>query len=345
MFLAGGILISLVCNNLLLNFSKTLGIRNKNDITVRWSNQSKPSLGGISFFVAFIFGTIVYAIIVKDENIFRNLQYVGFIAAASLAFLMGLADDAFNTRPMIKLSVQILCGVILALSGTQIHLFNSQIPDIIITVLWTVILMNSLNMLDNMDGITGTTVLFILLTCLINQVFFFGLQFNLFNATITIIIGALIGFLRYNLPPSKIFMGDAGSQFIALVVAYFTIPGLWQIPDTLQISSWYAIPIVLVAFTPAASDTLTVFINRIKRGQSPLIGGKDHTTHHLVYAGKTEKNVWQIFLLFSFLSCLISVITSCVILPQFPEISNAIILFFIVVFIYLYRNTIRYKSF
>ena len=84
----GGILISMLCNVLPLNFSKSLGIRNKNDVVVRWSNESKPSLGGVSFYVVFVFSAIAYSIIFYDEVIFHNKQYVGLFAAGAMAFLM-----------------------------------------------------------------------------------------------------------------------------------------------------------------------------------------------------------------------------------------------------------------
>ncbi len=343
-FLAGGVLIALISNFLLLNFSRNLGIRNKNDVIVRWSNQSKPSLGGISFFVAFIFGAIAYAILAGDQNIFQNLQYVGFMLSGSLAFLMGLADDAFNTRPLIKLIVQISCGLLLSVTGTNIHLFHYFIPDMLVTVIWVVIIMNSLNMLDNMDGITATTVFFILCACLVNSWIFNGIYFDLWIQTLIVLLGALMGFLRYNIHPAKIFMGDAGSQFIGLVVAFFAINSLWNIPDYLTVSSWYSIPIVLVAFSPAASDTLSVVINRLRRGQSPMVGGKDHTTHHLVYAGRNDLQVWLIFALIGLFAFLL---TGLIVYFLRSEMYLAVVLtslYFPVVFLYLYRNTRKFSA-
>ena len=100
-FFIGGIIISLITNKLLLNFSESLGIRNKNDVVVRWSNQSKPSLGGVSFYVVFIFSTIAYSIF-SEDYIFHESSFIGLLLAGSLAFGMGLADDAYNTKPLIK---------------------------------------------------------------------------------------------------------------------------------------------------------------------------------------------------------------------------------------------------
>ena len=109
-FFVIGLLISLVSNKLLLSFSQTLGIRNKNDITVRWSNVSKPSLGGLAFYMAFLLGAITYSIIFYTVNIFHNKEFVGLFGAGLIALIMGLADDAYNTKPFLKLAIQILCG-------------------------------------------------------------------------------------------------------------------------------------------------------------------------------------------------------------------------------------------
>lgn len=340
----GGIGISYVINIILLQFSENLGIRNKNDVVVRWSNQSKPSLGGISFFIVFIFTGIAYTIVFDQENVFHNLQYVGLFLAGSVAFLMGLADDAYNTKPYFKLIVQILCGLIFVYTDTTIDLTHYYIVDSILTVIWVIAIMNSLNMLDNMDGITGTTVVFILLSCLLSFFIVFDVNRNLWSIILISQIGALLGFLKLNVHPSKLFMGDAGSQFIGLFVAFYSINHLWNIGQHTGSPSWVGFLVCLIAFTPAAADTLTVVINRLKKGQSPMVGGKDHTTHHLVYAGFNDKQVWYVFLLISILSatlCFLMVYLSTIELYWIIAILS---LFFPVVFILLYRLTIKYSA-
>jgi len=343
-FFVGGVLLSLICNELLLRFSKSLGIRNKNDVVIRWSNESKPSLGGVSFFVVFIFAAFSYAVVDFDENIFHEWHFVGLFFSASIAFAMGLADDAYNTQPFSKLFVQILCGIILVFTGTNIDLFHQPIIDGLLTILWVVVVMNSLNMLDNMDGITGTTVLFILLTSLFSHWMLSGLSHDLWTLTLLAIIGSVIGFLKFNINPSKLFMGDAGSQFIGLFTAYFSVHHLWNVGSVLGKSSWLGLLVTLIAFTPAAADTLTVVINRLKKGQSPMVGGKDHTTHFLVYSGLRDFQVWLIFLIIGFGSCLIAVI-----MIRLLAMGNELLLitfsgYFVLVFALLYRNTIRFKE-
>jgi UDP-GlcNAc:undecaprenyl-phosphate GlcNAc-1-phosphate transferase len=341
----GGMLLAILCNVILLRFSQSLGIRNKNDVVIRWSNQSKPSLGGVSFFVVFVFASIAYSIVFgEDRNVFQNPEFVGLFAAGGIAFLMGLADDAYNTRPLIKLTTQILCGVFFVITGSSIHLFHAVIPDAIVTILWVIIVMNSLNMLDNMDGITGTTVFFILASCLLSNWMIFGFNTDVFTLINISVIGAVIGFLTMNVHPSKLFMGDAGSQFIGLFVAFFSVQNHWNVSYETESPAWIGACIALVAFTPAAVDTLTVVINRLKRGQSPMVGGKDHTTHHLVYAGLSDRKVWYVFLLLGVIACMLSLaMVNLVKLNSYLPVAF-FVAYFVFVFILLYRNTIKYKA-
>ena len=341
-------MVAIVCNSLLLHFSRSLGIRNKNDVVVRWSNESKPSLGGVSFFVVFVFTAIAYSIVFNDApNIFQNKKYVGLFVAGSLAFLMGLADDAYNTKPLIKLTVQILCGVIFVATGTTIELFHHGYGDAAITIIWVVIIMNSLNMLDNMDGITGTTVFFILATCIVSSWIIFPFNINIWILIMISVLGAVVGFLSMNIHPSKLFMGDAGSQFIGLFVAFFGIKFLWNIgssdPGSIH-PSWLGLCVTLVAFTPAAVDTLTVVINRLKQGKSPMVGGKDHTTHHLVYAGLSDRRVWLVFVLIGLLSSLLAIMMVHLVSLEAYLPVLFFVVYFLFVFVLLYRNTLKYPA-
>jgi len=342
-FLIGGILISLIVNKLLLSFSQSLGIRNRNDVVIRWSNESKPSLGGVSFYIVFLFAIICFSII-SDKPILHDKQIIGLLIAGSISFAMGLADDTYNTKPWGKLLVQILCGITFIYSGTIIELTHIPFYDKIITIIWVVALMNSLNMLDNMDGITGITVVWILLACLISIFMIDGIVVNVDSIMVISILGALFGFLYYNVHPSKLFMGDAGSQFIGLFVAYFSTHDLWNLGLSTNTPSWVGFAICLIAFTPAAADTLTVVINRLRKGKSPMVGGKDHTTHHLVYAGLKDKQVWYVFTIIGFFSALLSLIM--IYFSRKKEFNYLIVfpIYFIVVFGILYFITLKYKQ-
>lgn len=343
-FFFGGVLVSFVISGVLLRFSRSLGIRNLNDVSIRWSNQSKPSLGGIGFYFAFLFALLGYAVVFSSGDIFENSEIVGLLSAGTLSFLIGIADDAYDTRPLLKLLGQISCGVLLVIGGTTISLFHSEWPDAIVTIVWVVVIMNSLNMLDNMDGITATVACFVLLSCLVGYWFLEGFTPSPLVFILLTALGALIGFLFYNVHPSKMFMGDTGSQFISLVVSFFAIKYLWNLPSYSELPSWSGLFIALAAFTPAAADTLSVIINRTRRGQSPMVGGKDHTTHHLVYMGLSDFKVWLVFVLLSLLSFILAIWVILNLHENRYHMSLLAIPFFFGVFGWLFRVTLKYPQ-
>jgi UDP-GlcNAc:undecaprenyl-phosphate GlcNAc-1-phosphate transferase len=293
---------SLLINYILLRFAQTLGMRNRNEHQVRWNPDAKPSLGGISFYVVFLFA-FIFTVLMPQKYAGFNLHIIGILMASTLAFLMGLADDAFNTQPLLKFLTQIFCGLIVIFSGHSIQIFQNQFIDYIITIVWVVGLMNSVNMLDNMDGITSIVS--------INACFFMVIvNISLFNtnsyATMLNlgVLGALCGFLVYNFHPSKMFMGDTGSQFLGLFLAVMGIDNCWNNPTSVLVNGFPVanILIVVLVFLLPLTDTITVVINRMKEGRSPFIGGKDHTTHHLFFKGLTEKRIAILYFLLGFIA-------------------------------------------
>lgn len=301
------LVLSALINSLFLKFSHTLGIRNNQDTIIRWSSESKPSFGGISFYIIFLFSLSVYSVVFEESLIFRSLSFIGFLLATTLGFLMGLYDDAYNTKVWIKLSSQICCGLILVTTGTQINFFESEWLNIILTLLWVVGIMNSINMLDNMDAISTVVSIFIIATTLITIL----LKGDFFNPQFIVLFGilaSLVGFLFYNWHPSKMFMGDTGSQFLGVILAVVGITYYWnpyKTDDDFHISR--QLILVLTVFAIPLIDTFTVSFKRIARGNSPFIGGKDHTTHHLSYLGLSDTEVAWIFLIISALCSLLAI--------------------------------------
>ena len=335
-FFLGALLFSFFINNILLRFVKTLGIRNDKDIDVRWSAKSKPALGGLTFYIVFLLSITLHPFVFSYHNIDMDFQTTGMIGAVSLGFLMGLADDAYNTKPLLKLIVQIVCGVILIYSGTYINLFENNIWNYTLTIVWVVGLMNSINMLDNMDGITTSISLIILITILSVML---GHEHNPTYLTIVIgLIATLFCFLYFNWNPSKMFMGDTGSQFLGITLAGLSIHYLWnpvQNGSDFAISRQFIIP--LLSFIIPIIDTTTVVIKRASKGKSPFVGGKDHTTHHLSYLGLSEKQVAIIMLIIA----IVAAIMVYVIVNHIPKWTHAYTAifggFFLVVFFTLFR--------
>jgi UDP-GlcNAc:undecaprenyl-phosphate/decaprenyl-phosphate GlcNAc-1-phosphate transferase len=326
-FFGGAFVISLIINSFLLKFAHSLGIRHQTDIKIRWSNESKPALGGVSFYICFLIGFMFYAIIFGQSDVFGNPQLLGLFFGVTLAFLLGLSDDAYDTRPKIKLAAQILCGIILILTDSQIQLFENTWLNSSLTVLWTVAIMNSINMLDNMDGITTVTSVSIILTILgISIPFSMIDNVNLFLMITT--LGALAGFLIFNWNPAKMFMGDTGSQFLGIFLAFFSIRYLWNHGiDAEEYSIFSNLTLVMITFSLPIIDTTYVVIKRIRKGQSPMIGGKDHSTHMMSYKGMTDSQVAIIFALLGIISCLLALNVA----KYIPSDSLALVLMWIYV--------------
>lgn len=286
---------SLLINYILLRFAQTLGIRNKDSFQVRWNPKAKPSVGGISFYLVFLVA-FIFSILSPHTTENYNLPMIGLLIAVTLAFLMGLADDAFNTQPLLKFLTQLICALILIFSGHSISIFQNQFVNYFITILWVVGIMNSINMLDNMDGITSIVSMVICFFMVIVNITL--LKTNSYVTILNLgIIGALLGFLVFNFHPSKMFMGDTGSQFLGLFLGVMGIDNCWNNASALNLPYFQLFNIVLVflVFLLPITDTLTVIINRIRADKSPFVGGKDHTTHNLFFKGVTEKRIAILF--------------------------------------------------
>lgn len=288
---------SILFNTILLRFASTLGIRENISEISRWSASQKPALGGITFFISFLISVSFHSIFFSHfESIFNNLQALGVLATVCIAFLMGLADDAYNTRPILKFVIQALCSVVLVFTNNYIHVSSNEVFNYVLTFLWVVGIMNSINMLDNMDGITTGVSITIIASIFVSLKIGTD-EMSLFDSLVLIgVMGSLCGFLFHNWNPSKMFMGDTGSQFIGMFLAYYGIKYLWNSTDfhgeaipTKQLST------VLVAFLLPMLDTTFVTISRILKKKSPFVGGKDHTTHHLSYLGLTDSQVAFLF--------------------------------------------------
>jgi UDP-GlcNAc:undecaprenyl-phosphate/decaprenyl-phosphate GlcNAc-1-phosphate transferase len=290
------LIFSYAINSLLLKFVKTLGIRNNGETIIRWSASSKPALGGITFFIIFLFSFTCWSFFRNGESGIYNMQNIGLLVAASVGFLLGLFDDAYNTRPFLKFSAQLACSLILIASGIHIQLFDSQWLNYALTIFWVVGIMNSINMLDNMDGITAIVSIGILLA--MTAIILFRQEFT--NPLLIISLGvtaSVTGFLFFNWNPSRMYMGDTGSQFLGVLLAAMAIIFFWNGwgNNATGRNEFMHIILVATAFSLPLTDTTTVFIKRIARKSSPFVGGKDHTTHHLSYLGLTDRQVALVF--------------------------------------------------
>ena len=134
-FFGGAFVLSVIINSIMLRFVQTLGMRHPSEMTIRWSAQSKPAVGGISFYISFLMGFMFYAIIFGQTDVFQNASLLGLFITITIAFLLGLSDDAYDTKPLIKLGTQILCGVILIYTESGVQLFQTEWLNNTITII------------------------------------------------------------------------------------------------------------------------------------------------------------------------------------------------------------------
>ena len=245
----------------------------------RWAAENKPLVGGLAMFLPFLLALVAQPFFLPPEA-----ALAPFAVCGVLGFMLGLADDALRLRPLAKLSGQITCGVAMMACGLKIELFAQPGLDYFLTLFWMVGMMNSLNMLDNMDGVTGSVSLGVIAAAGA----FLAVQAGgapLLPLTVAL-AGALVGFLYLNWRPARLFMGDSGSQFLGAVLAVYGVHLFWNIPHWRPDASvWAQCATPVLLFVAPIMDTTFVTVARLARGQSPPVGGRDHTTHHLAYLG------------------------------------------------------------
>ena len=227
-----------------------------------------PLLGGAAIYVAFI-----VALILLGNRSYVN-QVAGIFLGATLMSFMGLWDDRRGLSPWVKLIGQFVAASILVVADVRISLFPWLGLNIAATLLWVVFITNAMNLLDNMDGLSGgvatiAATFFLLFAAMSGQ--------YLVGALAAALVGACIGFLYYNLNPASIFMGDTGALFLGFTLAAVGIK--LRFPDNSAFVTWM-VPVLVLAVP--IFDTTLVIISRTRRGLNPLsTPGKDHLSHRL----------------------------------------------------------------
>jgi UDP-GlcNAc:undecaprenyl-phosphate GlcNAc-1-phosphate transferase len=264
----------------------------------RWNKNPTPTLGGIAMFISLAFTLLIIGLTKTDHNIFP--QRWSIILGVVIVFVVGLYDDFRPINPPAKLIFQIISAtLVIFFGGNTINFFRWPIANIILTFIWLVGLTNAFNLIDNMDGLAGG-VSFIAAGFL--AVFFLNTGHQDLLVLALALAGSILGFLAFNFPPAKIFMGDSGSMLLGFSLAALAIARRTQASNVLAI---VGVP-VLVFLLPIL-DTSLVTVTRILRGQSPASGGRDHTSHRLVAFGLSERQAVLVLYLIAIISGLASI--------------------------------------
>ena len=240
----------------------------------RWHKQPTALLGGISIFLAFLIPAVFLKI--PDKRI------IGLFTGATFLFFVGLADDRFHLKPYTKLFCQIIAGCLVVASGIILALPKEQLISIPLTLLWIVLVTNAFNLLDNIDGlaagIAGISACILFLSSAVSSI-------NPFSVYGLMLSCAAFGFLPYNFNPAKIFMGDSGSMFLGFSLAVISIMETQHHISGLVTT--LCVPVLILSVP--IFDTLFVAIGRKLQGRRVFEGGKDHTSHHLVSLGLSQR--------------------------------------------------------
>ncbi|GAA4311447.1 MraY family glycosyltransferase [Compostibacter hankyongensis] len=246
-----------------------------------------PNLGGVAMFCAWAFCMELF----DTGRQWASWNYV--FASGLILFATGLKDDLIGMVPLKKFGAQLAAAFIIVyytnVRLTDLHgLFGIHaLPygvSMVLSMTGIIFLTNAYNLIDGIDGLAGGLAL--LAFC------FFGAYFASRDKTGAAymsfaMVGAVLGFLRYNISPSKIFMGDTGSLLIGFLVAVLAIRfaenGKLQMPDVPGMTNNLVLMVSIIILP--VFDTLRVFINRIAHGRSPFKADRQHIHHLLLDLG------------------------------------------------------------
>lgn len=210
-----------------------------------------------------------------------NHLALSLLAGSGLMFALGLVDDLKRLTPPVKLMVQILAASAVVFFGGTINFFPWGFANSILTFFWLIGITNAINLIDNMDGLAAGIAL--IAAGFLAYFFFRSDAYGLLLMAMAL-AGSMLGFLVFNFPPAKIFMGDSGSLFLGFTLAALAVV---HRPRASEVFTVIGVPTLL--FLVPIVDTTLVTITRILRGQSPAQGGTDHTSHRLIAFGLTER--------------------------------------------------------
>jgi len=255
----------------------------------RLSNLNIVPLGGIAMATSFF---ISVRFLGEADS---NIQYIALFALG--VSVLGIIDDFKNLNWKLKIVFQLLLVLIPIFQlnifiniENLIGLNLNNILNLIFTIFWVLLLMNSINFIDNMDGFASTNSAFI---CLAIAILAFIYNQNYLADISFILLFCLLAFSLFNFPPARIYMGDSGSLFIGYILGFISILFDWNPGGESYIYS--SIAPVFLFFTIPLLDFSTVFVYRIKNNISPATGGTDHISHRMLKQGSSVKKILLIF--------------------------------------------------
>jgi UDP-GlcNAc:undecaprenyl-phosphate GlcNAc-1-phosphate transferase len=302
-------------------------------IAIRWKiydhpgerkmqTEPVPLLGGVAIFLTFyvvIAVNLLLLIPVQQLGISWMEDHVvsflgkgqdatwklgGVALGGLIIFVLGVVDDLKTLGPEKKLAGQIVATLVLVVSGVRLDLFNDIFPQPVAMILgslaamfWVIMMINALNFLDNMDGLSAGIALIAALS-------FFACFLPTGQTFVCVLLlvfaGSVAGFLYHNFNPARIFMGDAGSMFCGYILATVALLGTFYTAEATPSRVALAAPIL--ALSVPIFDTMSVVFIRWRRGESIMKGDKRHFSHRLVEIGMSPRQAVEFIYLVGIVS-------------------------------------------
>lgn len=279
--LLGALVVALFVTPSVIRIAGTLGLYDPPGDARHIHKRPVPRLGGIAIFVATVIGIII-AEWLHPSSAAQQRFFLAILLGGGSVFIAGLVDDLRGLPALPKLAVECAAALIVCLLGLEIDVIGLGPVGILdtgqlavpLTVLWIVGVTNAFNLVDGLDGLATGIALVALGTMLTTSVV-------IGNNTVAIgsvaLLGALLGFGRFNLPPAKIFLGDSGSLFVGFVLAVLSVQA--SIKSTTVVLM--AVPLCAVAI-PLIDMSLAI-VRRWLRG-SPIFDADARHLHHRLLA-------------------------------------------------------------
>src|SRR5581483_5715263 len=248
----------------------------------RWHTRSTPLLGGSGFLAGLL---VAVGIGLAATDVPANGKLAGIVGGCAILYTAGLVDDVFHLPPLAKLAAQGLAAAVVLLAGVRVEIVSNGVIATLIGVLWLIGMTNAFNLLDNMDGLAATLAT---VACALFAVDAYTVHPSHFIALLALAICfGCLGFLPYNLRlgrPASVFMGDSGSQLLGFALASLGLASSWTVAGSTVAT--LLLPILVLAVP--ILDTTLVTIVRLLEGRPVTQGGRDHTSHRLVYQGLSD---------------------------------------------------------
>jgi UDP-GlcNAc:undecaprenyl-phosphate/decaprenyl-phosphate GlcNAc-1-phosphate transferase len=249
----------------------------------RWHERATPTFGGVGIFLGLLAGAGAALAFGAVEP---TSELAGILGGCAILFVAGFLDDALTLRPVAKLAAQFAAAGVVLASGLTVEVVSNDVLATGLGMLWLVGITNAFNLLDNMDGLAASLAT---IACA-----YFALDAVTQNPNRVVLVIALAlgfacaAFLPFNLRRRRsaaVFMGDSGSQVLGFTLAALALSSSWKVAGTTVATM--LLPLLVLAIP--ILDTALVTSMRLLEGRRVTQGGRDHSSHRLVYYGLSER--------------------------------------------------------